>query len=98
MTNFEKWKNELVPEKLLYSGFHSGNPYKAAIFACPDCPADSCPRKNLKCIIHDAICQSEFLKWAESAEYREALLAKIKERQRQRLQWEKGDLFYEEST
>jgi hypothetical protein len=67
MTNFEKWKNELVPKKLLYPGFHAGNPYNAAIFICTYCPADNCPRKDPKCMIHDAICEEEFLKWAGSA-------------------------------
>jgi hypothetical protein len=67
MTNFEEWKNKLVPEKLLYSGFHAGNPYKAAVFSCSHCPADSCPRKDPNCIIRDAICEREFLAWAESA-------------------------------
>jgi hypothetical protein len=66
MTNFEKWKNELVPEKLLYSGFHSGEPYRAAILFCSHCPAYSCPRKDPKCISHDAICDREFLRWAKS--------------------------------
>jgi hypothetical protein len=30
------------------------------------CPADSCPRKDPNCISHDAICEREFLRWAES--------------------------------
>jgi hypothetical protein len=64
MTNFEKWKNELVPEKLLYSGFHAGTPYKAAVFKCSQCPAHNCPRKDTGCLIHDAICEGEFLEWA----------------------------------
>jgi hypothetical protein len=69
MTKFEKWKKELVPEKLLYSGFHSGNPYRAAVFmTCSCCPADSCPRKDLRCTIKDGICEDEFLKWAGSKE------------------------------
>jgi hypothetical protein len=64
MTNFEKWKNELVPEKLLYDGFWVGTPYKTAIFICSQCPAHNCPRKDPGCNIHDAICEREFLKWA----------------------------------
>jgi hypothetical protein len=66
MTNFEKWKSGLVPEKLLYSGLNSGNLYRAAIIFCSHCPADSCPRKDPKCIGRDAICEREFLKWAGS--------------------------------
>jgi hypothetical protein len=64
MTNFEKWKNELVPEKLLYSGFHAGTPYKAAVFKCSQCPAHGCPCKAPRHFIHDAICEREFLEWA----------------------------------
>jgi hypothetical protein len=68
MTNFERWKNKLAPEKLLYSGFWAGEPYRAAVFMCSHCPADSCPRKDPQCMIHDGICEMEFLKWAESVE------------------------------
>jgi hypothetical protein len=64
MTNFEKWKNELTVEKLMYGGYHAGEPYKATVFRCSQCPAEKCPRKNPGCLIHDAICEGEFLKWA----------------------------------
>jgi hypothetical protein len=66
MTNFEKWKNDLAPEKLLYSGFHAGNPYKATVFVCSYCPADRCPRKDPRYMGHEAICEREFLTWAET--------------------------------
>jgi hypothetical protein len=68
MTNFEKWRSGLVPEQLLYSGFHAGNPYKAAIFMCSHCPADRCPVKDRGYPGHDAICEREFLAWAETEE------------------------------
>jgi hypothetical protein len=66
MTNFEKWKNELVPEKLLYTGFSMGEPYKAAVIYCSHCPAERCPRKDRMCTVRDAICEREFLEWARA--------------------------------
>ena len=64
MTNFEKWKSELTPEKLLHEGYHSGNQYKAAIFICSYCPVDTCIRKNPRCVDPSAVCESSLLQWA----------------------------------
>ena len=71
MTNFEKWKREsnqrlgLTLEDCFREGHHAGIPYRAVIFMCSGCPAITCPRKTSN-FIRDAICEREFLEWANA--------------------------------
>jgi hypothetical protein len=64
MTNFEKWKQDLKPNDLLYNDYHAGALFSALILSCSICPVVSCPRKIPNNLIRDDICEENYLEWA----------------------------------